>query len=434
MSANQSTSRIVAVQGTAQLTSAIAALRAADQAAGSDPANHLVIHDLCCPDDQAQEFADCIGRLAQLGAVWQSIHYVSAEALGRLSTGTLADGWSAAATGLRECIGVGTTDELFLGQNLLFINQLLYRAYPDAVRACYGDGIGLNFSNDYYRVPAAPRERWGVNQPSMSIRSVGSRLKRNILHRIRRWVGLPQGPLQPATDACRAQPVPFDRHYLLLANLFDEQRDDFIQLDAADFHNLFAAYGAEIEPAASQGCSPLVDALPRASSVVVLLTSNFSETGRMTLDGEIACCMESVLQVGGGPGSLLVIKPHPRDARKKIDRLTTEARRHFAEVVSLDDRWTFYLPFESVFVRFFPPGSAIRAVTQVVCTSSAALSLEHLYGQQCSMGFGAPAVRQRFATAWQSLRLRHEADLVAAIRLIRERAVSNRPAPRNLQW
>ena len=412
-----------------QLTSAIAAIRAADRAAGSTPANYLVIHDLHCPDDQTQEFADCIGRLAQLGAVWQSIHYVSAETLRRLSSDALADGWSAAAAGLRECIGVGTAAELFLGQNLLVINQLLYRAYPDAVGACYGDGIGLNFSNDYYRVPATPRKRWGLDLPIVSIRSAGSRLQRNIRHRIRCWRGIAQGPLQPATDACLAQPVPFDRHYLLLANLLDEQREDFVQLDAADFHDLFAAYGVEIESAASQGCSPLVDALPRASSVVVLLTSNFSETGRMTLEGEIASCIESVLQVGGGPGSLLVIKPHPRDGREKIVRLTTEARRHFAEVVALDDRWMFHLPFESVFVFFFPPGSAIRAVTQVVCTSSAALSLEHLYGQQCFMGFGAPAVRQRFAKAWQSLRLRHEADLVAAIRLIRERAISNRPPP-----
>ncbi|MEI6257740.1 MAG: hypothetical protein WCQ77_13965 [Planctomycetota bacterium] len=87
-------------------------MRAADRAAGSTPANHLVIHNLNCPDDQTQEFADCIGRLAQLGAVWQSIHYVSAETLRRLSTGALADGWSEAAAGLRECIGAGTAAEL----------------------------------------------------------------------------------------------------------------------------------------------------------------------------------------------------------------------------------------------------------------------------------------------------------------------------------
>ena len=426
MSVDHSTSRIVAVQGTAQLTSAIAAMRAADRAAGSTQANHLIIHDLLCPDERAQEFVDCIGRLAQLGAVWQSIHYVSAETLRQLSTSALNDGWSEAAAGLRQCIGVGTAAGLFLGQNLLVINQLLYRAYPDAVRACYGDGIGLNFSNDYYRVPVAPRKGWGV--VLLSMRSVGGRLQRNIRHRIRRWRGIAQGPLPPYTEACLTKPVPFDRHYLLLANLFDERRDDFIQLEAADFRDRFTAYGAEIERAASHGCNPLVAALAQASSVVVLLTSNFSESGRMTLDGEIASCLEIVLRVGGGPGALLVIKPHPRDGREKIDRLATEARRHFAEVVTLDDRWTFHLPFESVFARFFPPGSAMRAITQVVCTSSAALSLEYLYEQPCALGFGAPVVRRRFAEAWRSRRLLHEADLAAAIRLIRTRATSHRPA------
>jgi hypothetical protein len=195
--------------------------------------------------------------------------------------------------------------------------------------------------------------------------------------------------------------VPFDRHYLLLANLFDERRDDFIQLEAADFRDRFTAYGAEIERAASHGCNPLVAALPQASSVVVLLTSNFCE---------------------------LVTKPHPRDGREKIDRLTTEARRHFAEVVTLNDRWMFHLPFESVFARFFPASSAMRAMTQVVCTSSAALSLAYLYEQQCALGFGAPVVRRRFAEVWRSRRLQHEADLAAAIRLIRTRATSHRPA------
>ena len=182
-------------------------MRAADRAAGSTAANHLVIHNLCCPDDQTQEFADCIGRLAELGAVWQSIHYVSAATLRRLSTAALADGWSVAAASLQECIGVGTADELFLGQNLLVINQLLYRAYPDAVRDCYGDGIGLNFSHDYYRVPAAPRKRWGVDLRSISLRSVGRRLKRNIRHRIRCWRGIAEGPLQPSTEACHSTAI-----------------------------------------------------------------------------------------------------------------------------------------------------------------------------------------------------------------------------------
>jgi len=192
-----------------------------------------------------------------------------------------------------------------------------------------------------------------------------------------------------------------------------------VQLDAADFRHLFAAYLPEVERAASQGRDALADALGKASSVVVLLTSNFSETGRMTLAGEVECCIDSVLEEGGGPGSLLVIKPHPRDSHEKITRLAAEVRRSFAEVVTLDDRWMFHLPFESIFIRYFPAHSRIRAATRVVCTSSAALSLEHLYGQECTLGFGPRAVRRCFAHNWRALRLRHEADLAKAVERIR---------------
>jgi hypothetical protein len=418
MPPDRPTSRIVAVQGTAQLTSAIAAMRAADRVAGSGAANHLVIHNLSCPEDQAQEFADCIGRLARLGADWQSVRYVSPAELRSLQALSASDGPKATAT-LQELIGVAAADSLFLGQNLLFLNHLLHRAFPAASRACYGDGIGLNFSTDYYRAP--------VYDPG--IRGLGRRLERTIRRRIRAWRGRENGPDQNPTGKSIAHAVPFDRHYLLLANLFDEHLDEFVQLDAADFCELFAAYVPEVERAAVRGRDSLGDALDRASSVVVLLTSNFSETGRMTLQGEVECCIASVLSAGGaGPGSLLVIKPHPRDGHEKIARLATEARRHFAEVVTLDDRWTFHLPFESVFVRYFPSGTRIRAVTRVVCTSSAALSLEHLYGQECHLGFGPRAVRRCFVHNWQALRLRHEADLAAAIRQIRHRAAPARAA------
>ena len=410
-------SRIVAVQGTAQLTSAIAAMRAADRLSGTCASNHLVIHNLSCPEDQAQEFADCIERLARLGGAWESVRYVSPGELRSLRAVSAGD-YQKATAALRGLIGAAAVDALFLGQNLLLLNHLLHRAYPDASRACYGDGVGLNFSTDYYRAP--------VYDPG--IRGLGRRLERTIRHRIKTWRGLISGPLQSAASSSDEHAVPFDRHYLLLANLFDEQLDEFVQLDAADFRDLFAAYDSEIDHAVGRGRDRLADALGRASSVVVLLTSNFSETGRMTRSGEVECCLESVRGQGGGPGSLLVIKPHPRDSHEKIARLAAEARRSFADVVTLDDRWTFHLPFESIFVRYFPSDSPLRAATRVVCTSSAALSLEHLYGQECELGFGPRAVRRHFIHNWQALRLRHEADLGNAVRRVRERAGRTRAA------
>ena len=411
-------SRIVAVQGTAQLTSAMAAMRAADRRASACVANHLVIHNLSCPEDQALEFVDCIERLARLGAEWRSVRYVSLGEVRALQAMSAGD-WSKATAALQDLLGVASAESLFLGQNLLFLNHLLYRAYPVASRACYGDGIGLNFSTDYYRAP--------VYDPG--IRGLGRRLERAIRRRIRAWRGRENSPPRCSNGKPVEHAVPFDRHYLLLANLFDEHLDDFVQLDAADFRELFSAYVPEVERAALQGRDRLAEALAEATSTVVLLTSNFSETGRMSLTGEVECCLESVLNAGGGgPGSLLVIKPHPRDGHEKIVRLAMQARRHFAEVVTLDDRWTFHLPFESIFASYFPAGSRIRAATRVVCTSSAALSLEHLYGQECHVGFGPRAVRRCFVHNWKALRLRHEADLAAAIRRIRRGLAAARAA------
>lgn len=402
--------RIVAVQGTAQLTSAIAAMRAADRVAGPCAANHLLIHNLSCPADQTEEFVDCIGRLARMAGTWDSIRSISAAEVRLLQGELAAGGDSQAAAAVQKMIGIAAADSLFLGQNLLPLNHLLSCAYANASRACYGDGIGLNFSTDYYR---APRYDPGI-------RGLGRRLERAVRCSIKSWRGLDVGQLQGSSGKSVGDAVPFDRHYLLLANLFDQHLDTFVQLDAADFRQLFAAYLPEVERAASQGRDLLADALGKASSVVVLLTSNFSETGRMMLPGEVECCIDSVLQEGGGPGSLLVIKPHPRDSHEKIARLAAEARRFFAEVVTLDDRWMFHLPFESIFIRYFPAQSQIRAATRVVCTSSAALSLEHLYGQECTLGFGPRAVRRCFVHNWRALRLRHEADLAKAVQRIRE--------------
>ena len=403
-------SRIVAVQGTAQLTSAIAAMRAADRVAGPCAANHLIIHNLSCPADQTEEFVDCIGRLARMAGTWQSIRFISAAEVRVLQDELAAGDWSQAAAAVRNLIGIAAADSLFLGQNLLPLNHLLCRVYAHASRSCYGDGIGLNFSSEYFRAPAY----------DPGIRGLGRRLERTVRCSIKSWRGLKVGPLQWSFGKSFGDAVPFDRHYLLLANLFDQHLDTFVQLDAADFRHLFAAYLPEVERAASQGRDPLADALGKASSVVVLLTSNFSETGRMTLSGEVECCIDSVLKEGGGPGSLLVIKPHPRDSHEKIARLAAEATRSFAEVVTLDDRWMFHLPFESIFIRYFPAHSRIRAATRVVCTSSAALALEHLYGQECTLGFGPRAVRRCFAHNWRALRLRHEADLAKAVEQIRE--------------
>ena len=144
-------SRVVAVQGTAQLTSALAAMRAADRSQPSNAIkNHLIVHDLSTPRNQAADFANCLRELSKQATSWASIRYVTPTDVHRLDDAFISGGWAVACRSLRELLNIDACSQLLLGQNLLFINKLLQQSYPLAKTACYGDGIGLNFTCDYY--------------------------------------------------------------------------------------------------------------------------------------------------------------------------------------------------------------------------------------------------------------------------------------------
>lgn len=409
--------RIVAVQGTAQLTSAVAALRAMDRATGLVAANHLLIHNLSCPAEQADEFAGCIARLAARVADWAAIHHATADELAAVQKLHATDGLPAAAARLAGMTGAAEADEILLGQNLLFLNHLIDRSHPRAVKACYGDGVGLNFSTEYYRPP----------EFDAGWRGLGRRLERAVRRRMHRWTGATPPPPR-AQGRKPGHAVAFDRHYLLLANQFDARVEDHVQLAADEFRRLFAAFVPEIDAAVAAAGDPLAPALDRASRVVVLLTSNFSETARMPLADEVDACVAAAAAQGTGPGSLLVVKPHPRDSREKIRLITEAAARTFAAVVPLDAPWMFHLPFESVYERWFLRDTRVRRATRVVCTSSAGLSLEALYDQPVEVLFGERVVRRLFAHNWRSLRIRHESDLRRIIAGIRAARVHDRAA------
>ena len=303
-------------------------------------------------------------------------------------------------------MGIQHCDELLLGQNLLFINNLLGRSYPTAEKACYGDGIGLNFTADYY---SPGRE----NPGRLKL------LERWFRHRLRALRGMPTAEVAHSMKS-KKHAVVFDRHYLLLANQFDEQLAKFEQLEEGDFKQLFALFADSLPQLAGETCEELEGALAGADQAIVLLTSNFSETKRMTLEGEVACCLEMVERKRNKPNALLVIKPHPRDSQEKIATIEHEARKSFRTVVTLADPWTFFVPFESVFARYFESNPRVKKMTSVVCSSSACVSLELLYGQPCELGFGARNVRRHFSEKWRELRVRHEVDLNRVVQRIRQ--------------
>ncbi len=401
--------RIVAVQGAVQLVSAMAAMRISDRSQrDAEIENHLIVHDLSAPGDQPERFAACLHGLAKQAGEWRSMHFLPLPEMLRFQAALKNGGWDEAIKSFRATVQFQYCDELILGQNLLFINNLMSRSYPAAETACYGDGIGLNFSADYYR-PAAD------NRPGLRA------VERWIRNRIRKLQGKDVGETATPMKSNK-HAVAFKKHYLLLANHFDQKLDLYEQMNASDFTQLFGLFADNLAQFAEGTCQQLEAELAKAEQVIVLLTSNFSETKRMTLEGEVACCMEMVLRQQHAKNALLIIKPHPRDSQEKIAAIEWAARKSFRSVVTLGDPWTFFVPFESVFDRFFANDPRVQRMTSVVCSSSACVSLEMLYGQKCELGFGAKNVRRHFASKWQQLRVRHEFDLNRLVKRIRKAA------------
>jgi len=389
--------RIVAVQGSAQLTSALAAMRTMDRVHQPKVIqNYLIVHDLSAPEEQSHGFASALRDLSSHAAEWSSVRYVTDTDLTQLDQTLMRGGWSHACQSLRETLKITCCDQLLLGQNLLFINKLLHETYPSAETACYGDGIGLNFTPDYYN-PKSSLRGW---------RGFERRLKTKLRSLLRKISQRSKNRPHLKENA-----VDFNKYFLLVANGFDQQLSQFEQLEAGDFVDLFAIFSTSLPRYAKSTCDELTAALSEAEQVVFLLTSNFSETKRMTLESELQCCLDQVKQQCRSDHALLIIKPHPRDSDAKIIALKAEALKHFKSVVALTDKWTFFIPFEAIFARFIASDSRIASRTTVVCSSSACVSLELLYGQRCELGFGADNVTNHFSLAWRELRQRHEADL-----------------------
>lgn len=403
--------RVVACQGAVQLASAIASMwktsgrSSAIASHGGQVSNHLVIHDLSAPEGQGEEFADCLRELAETVESWKSIRFVPLSLVKELQT-EIIKGRSYPEKLLFELTGQTECDQLFVGQNNKAVPSWLLNATQSARHICFGDGIALNFTNSYYR----PKEyRQTVEPPSFRqfCRAAKQSLKRLI------------GKVQP-----EASQTVFDTHCLLLKNLFDQKLDSVEDLSREVFYELFHRFAENFEERATGTHKSLTELTAGNRKIVILLTSNFAETGRMSVEGELRGYRELLSALPRGSNVALVIKPHPRDSYGKIQRIERDLANNYGRVVSLSDPWTFYLPFESLYAKYFTPAIEKGTEVKVATVSSACISLEYLYGQRCSQGFGSKIVAKEFSQLWSGLRQIHESDLERIVAKLRQQVTS----------
>jgi hypothetical protein len=413
MASRRTLKRVVTCQGSIQLIAALSVLNQRDGergAGGVELQDHLVIYDLCAPAGQVGEFAAFIRRMATLAHDWESIVYVEPGQLSAIAEDLSQHGPESALGRVYGLLGVRDADEIYLSRNWQFGNQLFINAFAAAEKICYGDSIGIYFSEAYFS-PPAPKAPAATN--GFSLRGKLRGLK---------------GRLVRAAEPPRAlKEVGFEVGYFLLPDILGESPPmKTAPLESRHAAELFQKLSVLLEEEQVARVRGRLDGRP----AVILMTSNFSEAGRMTVEDELSAYVKFLDSSECPPDSVLVVKPHPRDGAEKIRRLKSALGDRFAEVIVLDEMGLFFLPFEIFLLRVFTgaDGEVSRGV-KVVTFSTACLSLALLFNLEPLVGFGPELVEEHFRGEHAPGRVRHERDLRLAIRRIAEGAGSPYEVP-----
>ncbi|MBD2080278.1 polysialyltransferase family glycosyltransferase [Leptolyngbya sp. FACHB-17] len=385
--------RIVTCQGSIQLIAALSALFYRDRSGTANVQNYLVIYELYAPEQQHYQFAEFIQRMAESVCDWEKIVYLTPKQLNAIGYQLDSTPPHRIYNKVHQWIGLDDADELYLCRNWQFTNQLLSNAYPSASRICYGDGIGLYFSEHsaVVRRPFTPPPT-----PNQVIAWTRWKL-RSLYHRIRERLKL----------KTKLYLMPFDVGYFVLPKIFGETPPmPIVQLAPSNLLTWFERFTSFVDAAQVAKVQAAIENSP----VTVLLTSNFSEGDRLPQEHEILAYREFLTSYEVFPNSVLIIKPHPRDDLNKIYRLKESLSDLYREIVVLTEPNLFFLPFEVFFLKAFQTFEI-----RVFAFSSACLSLKLLFDVPSFIGFGTALTTCYFAPEFVAARLEHEQVLQNAI-------------------
>ena len=398
--------RVVTCQGGIQLVAAVAALQSREEEQRRFDVEYedfLVIYDLYAPDSQLPQFANEVQRIAGALRNWKSIVYFSREQIEEFNTQLTFAARPQVFQRIRDLVGVNETDEVYLCRNWQFGNRLMLNVYRDAWKVCYGDSIGIYFSEAYF---------------SPSTKN-GRPLKAAVRQQLRQIKNLLHGRHNKNEMAVRdvvLDEIEFDSGYFLLPEILGEtppMKTTIVSKRTTE--EVFRKLARNLDPEQITAQYGYLAKVP----VVILMTSNFSEASRMSSEKELAAYIEFLGKLQLPPESTLVIKPHPRDGKEKIRELGRRLSDMFAEVVLLTDPNLFFMPFEVFLIQTFLGGSELRPLNlKIITFSTACLSLPILFGIRPIIGFGNDIVKTSFFENYISGRLQHEHDLNSAMQTL----------------
>ena len=370
--------------------------------------DYLVIYDLYAPDSQLPQFTKAVQRMARALRDWKSIVYFSKEQMiefdQQLSFATRQQVYQR----VRDLVGVAEADEIYLCRNWQFGNSLMLNVYRDAWKVCYGDSIGIYFSEAYFSPAVAKNGRPPLKA---AVRQQLSRIKHSLRNKL-------TGDQTPLRDVVLDE-IQFDIGYFLLPEILRETPPMETRLvNKATTGEIFRQLARALDPeqiVAQYGYLANVPA-------VILMTSNFSEASRMSSENELVAYREFLERLQLPRESTLIIKPHPRDGEEKVRELGRRLGDMFANVVLLMDQNLFFTPFEVFLIQtFLGESETTPRNLKIITFSTACLSLPILFDVRPIIGFGNEIVKTSFFENYISGRLQHEHDLNSAMQTLSNR-------------
>jgi hypothetical protein len=379
--------RLVTCQGTANLVTALAVMelheRSAPAALGAPPPeDHLLIYGLAVPAEQVKPFAAVIERFALALHPFRSVSLLEDQQVEALWAEMQAQrNMQMLVPALHRLTGLDVPDEVFVVRDWQMPNTLVLNAFPGAKHICYGDAIGVYLPPNYLAPRPALRERL-----SAALRRLGGAASK-----------------EPWPDAR------LDVSYLALPGAFGTPRSGAVmQADMSILQSVFA----RLRPFLDRSWMNDLRTQAAGRALWVLMGSNFSEQGAMTMRNEVLAYRHWIESQSPQKDAILIVKPHPRDSTMKLRALQDELNGSFSQVLTASGSENAYLPFEAVLLDLLTgeAGEAPRTI-DVMTFSSACLTVRHVLRLKPRIGFGKDLVGKYFAPAHRAARNQHESDL-----------------------
>lgn len=360
--------------------------------------NILLVHDLFAPSGQDIPFFEIISKMASAIMPWETKIYIDAGDMDRLQSMLIERGSLECRKEVARLIGNLQVDEVFISRDWQPGSQLLLTVFNDATSICYGDSIGLYFPETYFS------DRDILTRLKLS--TIGRRSKA-ILQSARYAIKYPsRKPLLSVYDirpftfgfftfpevAGTLPPFPYERIQV------GELKNTFSQFLPVFSFDILEKIGWMRNP------------------VSVLLTSNFSEAGRVQLNDELFLYETFLQRHLKSEGGILLIKPHPRDSTGKLALLKQRLTDKGYDVHLLDSPTYFFTPFEFFLLQLEKHAPEALSNLSIFATSSSCLSVRLMFSKRPHLGFGETLVKKYFVPSQIKARVDHEEDLQKAMR------------------